>query len=164
MISKPSLGDNVFVLQQGGDVKSAIITALEPIQGVSCVKGKYSSQGGEELILLDSCYTTEVEALERAVENEESRLNELRKRLDEAYATQQELREGTAALILSMLTEADISSIDDLQIEDVHKTLIQRRTDIAPSQIEMLTDEDVTNFLIEHNREQNARGGYRVSN
>jgi hypothetical protein len=50
MISDPSPGDTVFVLQTTGYVKSAVITDLKPIDGLSCVKGKYSDRDGEELI------------------------------------------------------------------------------------------------------------------
>ena len=50
MIPDPSLGDTVFVLQTTGYVKSAVITDLKPIDGLSCVKGKYSDRDGEELI------------------------------------------------------------------------------------------------------------------
>jgi len=150
MISDPSVGDKVYVTRTTGDVKSAIITGLKPIEGLSCVKGKYSDRDGEELIHLDACYTTESEALEYAIENADYLLADLRKRLDEVYAKEEESRVQNVAQVLAMLTEDDLSSIVDLQIEDVHQLLIQRRPDISPSEIRMLDDNDVTKFLSEH--------------
>jgi hypothetical protein len=126
MISDPSLGATVFVLQTTGDVKPAVITDLKPIEGLSCVKGKYSDRNREELIHLDAGYTTESEALEYAIENADFLLKGLRNRLNEVYAKEEESREQTAAQVLAMLTEDDLSSIEDLQIADVHQCLIQR--------------------------------------
>jgi hypothetical protein len=150
MISDPSLGGTVFVLQTTVYVKSAVITDLKPIEDLSCVKGKYSDRDGEELIHLDACYTTESEALEYAIENADYLLKDLRKRLDEVYTKEEESRVQNVAQVLAMLTEDDLSSIVDLQIEDVHQLLIQRRPDIPANEIGLLQDNDVTNFLSEH--------------
>ncbi len=150
MISDPSLGATVFVLQTTGYAKSAVITDLKPIEGLSCVKGKYSDRDGEELIHLDACYTTESVALEYAIEKAGYLLADLRKRLDEVYAKEEESRVQNVAQVLTMLTEDDLSSIEDLQIADVHQCLIQRRPDISPNEIRMVNDNDLTKFLSEH--------------
>ena len=162
MILDPSVGDTVFVLQTTGNVKSAVITDLNPIDSLSCVKGKYSDRDGEELIHLDVCYTTESEALENAIEKADYLLNDLRNRLDEVYAKEEDAREQKAAQVLAMLTEEDLSSIEDLQIADVHQYLIQRRPDISPDEIRMVNGNDLTKFLSEHERENDTRSGYRV--
>ena len=159
MISDPSPGDTVFVLQTTGYVKSAVITDLKPIEGLSCVKGKYSDRDGEELIHLDACYTTESEALEYAIEKADYLLKDLSNRLNEVYAKEEDAREQKAAQVLAMLTEEELSSIEDLQIADVHQCLIQRRPDISQSEIRMVNDNDLTKFLSEH--ENNSRG-YRI--
>jgi len=46
--------------------------------------------------------------------------------LNEVYAKEEDAREQKAAQVLAMLTEEDLSSIEDLSIEDVHNSLIQR--------------------------------------
>ncbi len=150
MISDPSVGDKVYVTRTTGDVKSAVLTDLKPIEGLSCVKGKYADRDGEELIQLDACYPTERKALEYAIETAEYLLTDLRNRLNEVYAKEEEGREQKAAQVLAMLTEDDLSSIEDLQIADVHQCLIQRRPDIPANEIGLLQDSDVTNFLSEH--------------
>ena len=157
MISDPSVGDTVFVLQTTGNVKSAIITDLNPIDSLSCVKGKYSDRDGEELIPLDACYTTESEALEYAIEKADYLLDHLRNRLNEVDAKEEDAREQKAAQVLAMLTEEDLSSIEDLQIADVHQYLIQRRPDISPDEIRMVTDNDLTKFLSEHERQNDTQ-------
>ena len=162
MIPDPSVGDTVFVLQTTGYVKSAVITDLKPIEGLSCVKGKYPDRDGEELIPLDACYTTESEALEYAIEKADYLLDHLRNRRNEVYAKEEDAREQKAAQVLAMLTEEDLSSIEDLSIEDVHNSLIQRRPDISPDEIRLVTDNDLTKFLSEHEPEQDTRSGYRV--
>jgi len=63
MISDPSPGDSVFVIQITGKVTAAVITDLKPIEGLSCVSGKFSDADKEALIPSDACYTTESEAL-----------------------------------------------------------------------------------------------------
>jgi len=150
MISDPSAGDKVYVTRTTGDVKLAVLTDLNPIQGLSYVKCKYADRDGEELIHLDACYTTESDALENAIENADQLLKDLRNRLNEVYAKEEDFREQTAAKVLSMLTEEDLSSIEDLNIEDVHNALIQRRPDIPTNEIGLLQDDDVTKFLSEH--------------
>ena len=156
MISDPSVGDKVYVTRTTGDVKSAVLTDLKPIEGLSCVKGKYSDRDGEELIQLDACYTTESEALEYAIENAGYLLADLRKRLDEVYAKEEEAREQKAAQVLAMLTEDDLSSIEDLQIADVHQCLIRRRPDIPANEMGLLQDNDVMKFLSEHESQRST--------
>lgn len=114
------------------------------------------------MIPLDACYTTESEALEYAIEKAEYLLTDLRNRLDEVYAKEEEAREQKAAQVLAMLTEEDLSSIEDLQIADVHQYLIQIRPDISPDEIRLVTDHDLRKFLSEHEHENDTRNGYRV--
>src|SRR5271166_1716195 len=78
MISDPSPGDSVFVIQITGKVTAAVITDLKPIEGLSCVGGEFPDADKEALIPLDACYTTESEALGYAVENAEFLLDSLR--------------------------------------------------------------------------------------
>src|SRR5271165_1659572 len=142
MISDPSPGDSVFVIQITGKLTAAVITDLKPIEGLSCVSGKFSDADKEALIPLGVCYTTESEALGYASRTPNSFLIPFA--TDSMKFTPKKSMPGNKQpLKCSPVTEEDLSSIKDLSIDDVHNSLIQRRPDIAPGQIRMLNGSDV---------------------